>query len=604
LKKRFLITTEDEATWKFDQPVIFLGEWCRLYDRKHIWQNMDAIVAKPYGTDIFTKEKDDLKVKNLEQKIIQELSTIFNENFHTNYSIRFWQIILGTWLRNILNILLNRINTLKQCLDLEEISGTTLYSSEYCSLAIPNLRSGFVNFFDDEKWNNILSGRILSLLDNNKISINYINYKGGKYSYQNHSQNGQVNFKPYNLNSDQLFKKVGNYIYKNYKKITEKFVSNEDAFLINTYLGSKQSIKLELNLGQFPQLWKKLKTNIDTKPNRLLRKNLTEKFLKKSDDDLEKISRNLLFELLPVYYLEGFEELTKIVNQQPWPKSPKFIFTSNNFGTDEFFKLYTATKTEEGSKYYIGQHGNNYFTIRYVFPRIEEQTCDKFLTWGWNSKFSQYIPMFIFNTAGRKKKYDKKGGLLLVERPQTSRSFPWDVHADFNHYFKEQTKFVSKLVSEPMQKLTIRLSKTRNNKKLCEVSRWLDFNKSLKIDDGNTVLKNLIAESRLVVHSYDTSGLLENLSQNIPTLVFWQNGFDHLRDSVKSDYQVLVDNGIIYFSAESIANKVNEIWYNVDKWWFQKNVQEAITFFCDKYAKKNDYPIKTLVSYFKKKENK
>lgn len=595
MKKRFLITTGDETTWKFDQPVIFLGEWCRLYDRKHIWQNMDAIVAKPYGTDIFTKEKDDLKIRSLEQKIIKELSIIFNENFQTTYSIRFWQIILGTWLRNILNILLNRINTLKQCLDLEEISDTTLYSSEYCSLAIPNLRSGYTNFWDDEKWNNILNGRLLSLLDNNNISFNYIKYKDGKYSYQN--------LKPYSLNDDKLLrKKVREYIYRSYKKIAEKFINNKDAFLISTYLSTKQLIKLELNLGQVPQLWKKLKINIDAKPNQLLRKNLTKKFLKKSEDDLENIVRNLLFELLPVCYLEGFEEIMKIVNQQPWPKSPEFIFTSNNFGTDEFFKFYTATKTEEGSKYYVGQHGNNYFTNRYFFPRIEEQTSDKFLTWGWNSKFSKYTSMFILNTSGVKKKYDKKGGILLVEKPQSSRRFPWDVHADYQNYFEEQKKFVSELAPEPLQKLTIRLSNSRITKKLCEASRWFDFNKSIKLDQGNISLNNLITESRLVIHTYDTTGLLENLSKNIPTLVLLQNGFDHLRESVKSDYQVLVDNGIIYFSAKSIAHKVNDIWDNVDKWWFQKNVQEAIIFFCNKYAKKNDKPIETLVSFFKKKD--
>ena len=135
----------------------------------------------------------------MKKKILKELCEILNENFNTNYSIRFWQIILGTWLRNILNILLNRVNTIKQCLHLEEICGTTLYSSEYCSLAIPNLRSGFTNFFDDEKWNNILNGRILTLLDNNKTSINYINYKGGKYSYQN--------LEPHNLNNNQSYKK-------------------------------------------------------------------------------------------------------------------------------------------------------------------------------------------------------------------------------------------------------------------------------------------------------------------------------------------------------------------------------------------------------------
>ena len=37
-KKYHLITSANELTWKFDRPVVFLGEWCRLDDRKHVWQ--------------------------------------------------------------------------------------------------------------------------------------------------------------------------------------------------------------------------------------------------------------------------------------------------------------------------------------------------------------------------------------------------------------------------------------------------------------------------------------------------------------------------------------------------------------------------------------
>ena len=111
----------------------------------------------------------------------------------------------------------------------------------------------------------------------------------------------------------------------------------------------------------------------------------------------------------------------------------------------------------------------------------------------------------------------------------------------------------------------------------------------------------MIAESRLVIHTYDTTGILENFSHNIPTLAFWQNGFDHLRESVKSDYQILVDNGLLHLSAQSTANKVNEIWDNVDKWWSERNVQDARKNFCDKYSKNCDNPTKTLVSFFSEK---
>ena len=44
------------------------------------------------------------------------------------------------------------------------------------------------------------------------------------------------------------------------------------------------------------------------------------------------------------------------------------------------FKLWTATKVVSGSKYYVGQHGNNYYTRKNKFPRIEEKTADRFIT--------------------------------------------------------------------------------------------------------------------------------------------------------------------------------------------------------------------------------
>ena len=593
IKKRYLITTEDEATWKLDQPAIFLGEWCRQYSRKHIWQNMDAITAKTYGLDPAIKDVNNSMVIKLEKKLFPELYKLLNHYFCTSYSERFWKITLGPFFRVILNILLNRINTLKQCLETEEISGITLYKSEYCSLVLPHLKFAYNHLFDDKKWNNVLNGRILNLLDNKKISINFLEKKYNIYPYQDAV--------PVDLGINLFTKsKFKNHIYNCYKKLSNTFIKNEDAFLISTYLPIKETFKVELALRQWPQIWKKSEFSIDLEADKSIRKNLTEKFIKKSEDDVENIIRILLFELLPVCNLEGFNELKKIVNQQPWPKSPKFIFTSNNFNTDEIFKLYTAIKTENGTKYYFGQHGNNYFTSRYNFPRIEEQTADKFLTWGWKSS-PKHVPTFIFNTVGVSNTHNTEGGLLLIEESQPKRVLTWDVYDEFYDYFEDQKKFVSALAHEPKKNLTIRLSANKSNLKFNETSRWFDFNKSLKINSGRTPIQNLIAESRLVVHSYDSTGVLETLSQNIPTLAFWQNNFDHLREEVIPEYQMLVDAGIVHLSAESVADKVNEIWSDVDKWWSERNVQDARKNFCDIYAKNCENPTKTLSSFFSKK---
>ena len=116
-------------------------------------------------------------------------------------------------------------------------------------------------------------------------------------------------------------------------------------------------------MGQLPQFWKYKRNKYDhissikKTPNKLLRQNLTNQFLDKSSDNLERIVRHLIFELLPICYLEGFKDLNNIVKAKCWPKSPKFIFTSNNFYYDEVFKLYTALNVEKEKNIMLGNMG-------------------------------------------------------------------------------------------------------------------------------------------------------------------------------------------------------------------------------------------------------
>ena len=37
----FLVTTADERTWEKNGKILFLGEWCKLYSRKHVWSKLD-----------------------------------------------------------------------------------------------------------------------------------------------------------------------------------------------------------------------------------------------------------------------------------------------------------------------------------------------------------------------------------------------------------------------------------------------------------------------------------------------------------------------------------------------------------------------------------
>lgn len=582
---RYLITTADERTWKFDRPVIFLGEWCRPHDRRHVWQGMDAIVAEPYGLSQAQKDADHAESRALEEKLFNLLSDALNHYHGTRHTQRFWLIILGNWLKRYVSVILNRVRTLDQCLQAYQLSGTALISDERYSLA-PQDSYAAIWAFNDDRWNNALYFYILKLLDKDVCPVDVV---AGDESdgFRWHSTS----------NALPLKRRIVSWGYQQVRRLTGFLAREDDALFINSYLPKDVEIRLQLALGQLPQLWTSPQFVVTKKPDRAIRQRLAARSIGVSSDPLFGIMCALVFELLPVCYLECFDELAEKVRQLPWPKRPKFIFTSNNFDTNDVFKLWTATKVESGSLYVVGQHGNNYGTHRHLDNHSnEEKTADKFLTWGWTDGLPQHTPAFVFKNSARLKNMacNPDGGLLLIELCMGHRLPTWDVWGEFAAYFQDQQAFVSKLTDAPRDRLTVRLHAAYRQQKWGEDERWREFCPSLEIDAGGRPIRELIAQSRLIVHSYDSTGILETLMQNIPTLAFWQNGFDHLRDSAKPYYQLLVDAGIVHLTAESVAAKVNEVWDDVEGWWGQGFVQEARALFCNHYARVDNEPVQTL----------
>ncbi len=557
---------------------------------------MDAVVAEPYGISSHQRKSDDSASLILEEKLFPEFCELLNKHHQINYSQRFWKIIIGHWFYYIIRNILNRLYSIKECLRNHEISGTTVYESDSSSL-VPVDFLTLLNSPDNAKLSNILNARIMSLIDEINFPIEILETNNVTSDYES------MNSKKNRFLQGSLKKTIFNWSCKTYGKIAKKFVRDKDAFIINSYLPTIDEIKLELSLGQVPQLWKMQENDYDQYEflnksiNINLRNNLKNTFSKNRGGVLENVIRQLSFELLPKCYLEGFSDLQKMVKNNHWPKSPKFIFTSNSFYFNEAFKLWTALKTEEdNSKYFVGQHGSNYGTRKLKFPTIEEITSDKFLTWGWKDGLPQHTPAFIFKISDKNKlDFDPKGSLLLVELGLTKTDNTHDMKFEYIQYLNNQKKFVNQLDKEPRQKLLVRLFNVNyQSKEWCEELRWADYDKSIKIDKGISNIKNLISQSRLVVHSYDSTGALETLFSNVPTLLFWDDEFNNLRDSAKPYYQLLYDAEILHFSNKSVADKVNAIWDDIDKWWSQENVQNARKKFCKRYANLSQNPVAEL----------
>lgn len=589
---RYLITVDDEKTWKHDRPVIFLGEWCRSYPKRHLWESMDAVVAEPYGVDQKQKEADLALAITLENYIFTRLCTVLNRQHGVMHGYRFWKIVLGHWLRLFVNVLLNRIKTLERCLENYVINGTSVYSDRYYSLATPDSYSAIWSV-NDSRWNSVLTGCLLRLLRGVEFPIETISKHGTSDTIS------LFKFKSIS-GPESLGSKIRRLVFCLIGRASTWFAGNNDVFVIGSYLPPKEVIKLQLALGQCPQYWRSPKLEINKNPDRKLRIQLSAYMVSDAQNYIESILNSLVFEMLPICYLEGFTDLITLANQQHWPKAPKIVFTSNNYHTDEVFKVWLAAKVESGSKYFAGQHGNNYGTYRYMAPTVEETTADRFLTWGWTDGLAQHTPAFVFKNAGKKQKiYNANGGLLLIEACLEHRINTWDNTIEFADYLSNQFDFVTKLNVGPKGRLTVRLHSGSKYTATSENKRWAEFDASLAIDSGAVGIRKLIAESRLIVHSYDSTGILETLSSNIPTIAFWKSGLDHVRESAQPYYQMLVDAGIVHFTSESAASMVNQVWSDVEFWWCQDEVQNARIKFCERYAKNSVNPKKDLREHFK-----
>ena len=244
---RYLITTADERTWKFDRPVLFLGEWCRLYNRKQVWDGMDAAVASPYGLQAGQKERDIAYIQALSSQLLNELADALNVFHDTRHSSRYWHILLGRWLQRCVTVIFNRYFTLEHALNQHKVSGSTVFDSSGYSLATTDSLT-FIWACNDNAWNHVLYSKILNYLVGIKTELKSGPLRGitGFFPEENLSvARGSV-----------VKRFVKHFVPNVADNILPVFSRKHDALIINSYLPIKEEIKLQISLGQIPQLWR------------------------------------------------------------------------------------------------------------------------------------------------------------------------------------------------------------------------------------------------------------------------------------------------------------------------------------------------------------
>jgi putative transferase (TIGR04331 family) len=587
----FLATTADQRFWKKDERILFLGEWCKLFNQKSIWTQLEHEVL-PYHWQ--SREKyfqDNIYLNQLYESwlsiVAENLNTVHNEN----HSREYWRIVIGVWLSCFIEIFYERYLSIRHVADSQKVTLTWVPHIEETNFT-PKDTFTLSTWHSQDDYNLYLYSWLIK-----KINIIPVEVKSHLLQIKQVSS-------PYDGLDELQQEKTGlkrkiKWKIKNMLEIYSRLLpkSCQDIVLVSLYARKQDLIKLQLALGQFPDLhapYVKI-SEVDINPE--LRSKLV---FPKGNDEFTSLLSQLIASQIPKSYLENYQELNK-KSKFFFPKTPKVIVTSNAHYFNEGFKIWCAYHMEKGAQLIGVPHGSNYGTSLWSsYEDHEKKVAGHYLSWGWkDEKNSHVIPFPSIQLAGTQKqiRYDPKGGILWVglSRPRYSA---WFISVprgcEILEYIEEQKIFLRALDSKVKKILTMRPYHTDYGWSV--EGRLIDDMPDLQFSDKKKTLNQELCKSRLCISTYNSSPILETLSANFPTIAFWDFNHWELRDTATPYFEDLVRVGIVHKTPASAASKVNEIYRDPMLWWLSPEVQEVKKRFCRQFARTSS----TWVSDWKK----
>lgn len=589
MKNDLLVTTSLEETWKKNKEILFLGEWCKQLSRKPYWSKLSFKTVKYHWNNRNKLEEDYLYSKKLYQRLILELGENLNDYYKISHSNRYWKIIIGPWLLSFIQIILERYENLKQLKYYNEKFETIIIKINK-NVVLPKNYESYSRLIMTDTWNHFIFSEIIKNSEiNRRILIEEKEFED------------KENFKEYLRDKHYSNQKA---IYSSFLNLFKSKIRNEKFLISESYLGLVDELKLNMKLRCLPKF-----LNFELPENESINWSKRKNFLLKNFKDhneFEKILKNLIKIQLPESYFENLQRIRDYINKINWPAKPKIIFTSH-FLQKTTQSFYTAEKIEKNqTKLIMGQHGGVYG--QYSISTIQDyeiDVCDKFLSWGWKDKRNKKIIPFGVIKNIPKINYDKKKDkVLLILRSQsryTHRINSITGSFQLYKYFLNCYDFCKKLNKEIQHKnLVIRLHARRFWDEGLFIKNKFPH---IEINEGYNSIYKLIANSKLVIHSYIGTGYLETLYMNFPSIIFFDLENCSLTKETLKDLEVLSEVNIFHSNYESASKFINENYENIDEWWKSDKTQIAVKFFCKKYAVHNAFKLNELVKIIKNEQN-
>ena len=246
---------------------------------------------------------------------------------------------------------------------------------------------------------------------------------------------------------------------------------------------------------------------------------------------------------------------------------------------------------EKGSKLVIFQHGGVYGMAKYSFhEKLERSISDRFYTWGWTDNKKETTIPIGFDVLEKQSKYTRnpRGHLLIVGLSVGRYRYiasSEEASSEILTNLDRQFQFFSMLKKNIGDNTRVRLYKEDYGWKINE--RWMQKFSKIIFDDGNKKISETARSARLIVYTYNSTGILESFALNKPAILLIGKNLK-LRSSAISLVMKLKEQNVIFDDPVLAAKFINNIWDDIDNWWNNYKLQEALSQFRHQYCRTNN----------------
>lgn len=565
----FLVTTADESTWGNSKEICYLGEWCRKYSRKEIWEKNNSYVVPYHWNNREKYNRDYYYLDNLYERFLVHLSNNLDQ---INYSVKgvdYWRIVVGPWLRFFIDVLFDRYETIYSAYKLGVVDDTWILPYELNDW-VP---SGFSDFFasiNNDKWNHILYSECIRAI-------------GLPYSIIHNATalKPSVNFN----NSDGVIKLITKKILGKYQNIIPSRL-NRHVF-ISPYFPAMHIARFQLALKQLPYIISPSTIKYDSPVDNDSRGALS---INAGDSPFELLAGELIPRFMPMAYLEDFSKY-RATALKMYPKNPLTIFTANAYQANEYFKYWAAEYQKEGVPLIIGQHGGNMGIAHHNQTEDHQiKIADSYCSWGWKrADIDSINPMPSLQLSNSSISASPNGDILLILASYPRYfycHYSVPVSGQFLKYLKQQIHLINSLNQKSKSLIRIRLNGDEFGWDIVE--RLNDAGVGDMIDGSVSKLDTALSKSRLCIVSYNATIILETLHSNFPTVAYWDPSLFDTRPDALPFLNELRKVGILHDSVESVSRFISEIHENPQSWWQNSELQKVRLKFCAMYANSSE----------------